>query len=202
MSKGLIVDISHHQPSAKIDWKKATESVALMIIRVQYGSETIDREYKNHVANCKKFYIPFGHYAYSLFKNVEDAKVEAENFIKRADKDAKFLVLDVEELTTAKEDVVKASQAFIDVCKKAGFKTGLYTGHHFYEPYQMNKVKADFLWIPRYSASGREPYIKPKYPCDIWQYTETGKVNFYNGNIDLNRLNGNKDLEWFIGDTK
>lgn len=37
---------------------------------------------------------------------------------------------------------------------------------------------------------------KPAYPCDIWQYTETGNVPGI-GKCDLNSLIGNKSLSWF-----
>ncbi|MCM3651343.1 GH25 family lysozyme [Metabacillus litoralis] len=202
MTKTMIIDISHHQPSNKINWEKASKEVALAIIRVQYGSKTIDREYKKHVANCKKYRIPFGHYAYARFTSIADAKVEAKDFLSRIDKDAKFLVLDVEELTTPKNEIVPASQAFIDVCKKEGWKTGLYTGHHFYKPYGMDKVKADFLWIPRYGSNDGRANVKPDYPCDLWQYTEKGKVSWYPSYLDLNKLNGSKSFDWFIGEEK
>jgi GH25 family lysozyme M1 (1,4-beta-N-acetylmuramidase) len=203
MSKSQIVDISHHQPSHKIDWTKAAKEVDLMIIRVQYGSSTIDREYKKHVANCKKHGIPFGHYAYARFTSISDAIVEAKDFLKRADKDAKFLVVDVEEQTIRNvDDMSPATQMFVDTLKNAGWKVGLYTGHHTYKPLRMDKVKADFLWIPRYGRNDGTPTTKPDYPCDIWQYTEKGRVSWYPSFLDLNKLNGSKDLEWFIGSSK
>lgn len=195
----MIIDISHHQPSKNINWAKAAKELSLVIIRVQYGSNLIDREYKNHVENCKKYGIPFGHYAYAKFVSVNDAKVEARDLLERADKEAKFLVLDVEELTTPKNEILAASQAFIDECKAEGWKTGLYTGHHFYKPYGMDKVKADFLWIPRYGKNNGKPDVKPDYPCCLWQYTEKGRVSWFNSYLDLNLLNGDKELEWFIG---
>lgn len=43
---------------------------------------------------------------------------------------------------------------------------------------------------PRYGGN------KPAYPCDIWQYTETGNVPGI-GKCDLNQLIGNKPLSWF-----
>ncbi|MFJ8262732.1 GH25 family lysozyme [Rummeliibacillus sp. NPDC094406] len=192
---GYIVDISHHQPNNKFNWSTFAKNVDLLIIRVQYGSTTIDREYKKHVASAKGHGIPFGHYAYARFINVEDAKQEAKDFLARADKDAKFLVVDVEEQTTkTKAEMLPATQAFIDYLQAHDHRPiGLYTGHHFYEPYNMNKVKADFLWIPRYP-------LKPKYACDLWQYSESGSVPGYTGKLDLNRLNSNKSLTWFIGE--
>lgn len=202
MTKSLIVDLSHHQLSHEIDWSQAANEVALMIIRVQYGSTTIDREYKKHVANCKKNNIPFGHYAYGRFVSVTDAKVEAREFLKRIDKEAKFLVLDVEECTTAKNQIVPATQAFIDTCKEAGWKIGLYTGHHLYKPFGMEKIVADFLWLPRYGKNEGKLDRKPDYDCDLWQYTDRGEVTWYGRNLDLNMINSSKTIEWFIGKEK
>lgn len=202
---GKIIDISHHQPSAQIDWAKAAKEVDLVIIRVQYGSSLIDREYKNHVANAKKYGIPFGHYAYGRFVSVEDAKVEARDFLNRIDKSAKFLVLDTEDDTVKScgtEKLAEASQAFIDVCKAAGYKTGFYVSHHLYKQYGLDKVKADFLWIPRYGKNDGTANAKPAYNCDIWQYTDNGKVDWYGGRLDFNQLLGDKKLDWYIGQEK
>lgn len=201
MKKTKIVDISHHQPNNKIDWIRAAEEVALFIIRTQDGTTTIDREYKKHVASCKKYGIPFGHYIYTRFKDEKDAIREAVDFLSRCDKDARFLVVDVEIQTTkTKAEMAPATQAFIDYLKENDNRpVGLYTGHHFYKPYGMDKVKADFLWIPRYGSNSGQLELKPDYPCDIWQYTDKGKVAWYPGNLDLNKLNGSKSLEWFIG---
>ncbi|PTN52997.1 hypothetical protein, partial [Stenotrophomonas panacihumi] len=61
---------------------------------------------------------------------------------------------------------------------------------HMYAPFGMANVIADFVWIPRYGGK------KPAYPCDIWQYTETGNVPGI-GKCDLNELIGSKPLSWF-----
>lgn len=196
---GKIADFSHHD---SVDWSKAKDELDLAIIRVQYGSLQIDTKYKEFVAACKQYNIPFGHYAYARFVSINDATVEADDFLKRADNAAKFLVVDVEEVTTQNPaDIVPATQAFIDRCKAAGWKTGLYTGHFFYQKYGMDQVKADFLWIPRYAANdiGQPTGLKPDMPCDIWQYTENGSLAGASGGVDLNMLIGNKSLDWFIG---
>lgn len=198
----MILDISHHQLSSNINWTQAAKEVKLVIIRVQYGSRKIDTEYKNHVANCKKYGIPFAHYAYGMFINEADAKVEAKDFITRADKDAKFLVLDTEKDTIKScgtKNVAKSSQVFIDELKKAGHKTGFYVSHDLYEYHGLNKVKADFLWIPRYGKNINAPTTKPDFACELWQYTERGRVSWTKGFLDLNMLNGNRSLDWFLG---
>ncbi|MED1054765.1 GH25 family lysozyme, partial [Bacillus mycoides] len=189
-----IADISYH--NGTINWAEASKDLELAIIRVQYGSNKIDSKYKEYVQGCKAYGVPFGHYAYGCFVNVQDAIIEAKDFMERADKDAKFLVLDVEDDTLAScgpANLAKASQAFIDTCRAAGWKVGFYVSHHMYTSYGLNTVSADFLWIPRYGGS------KPAYSCDIWQYTENGSVAGISGNVDLNYLNGNKSIEWFIG---
>ncbi|MED4883932.1 GH25 family lysozyme [Bacillus smithii] len=199
---GKIVDLSHHQPSNKINWSLAAKDIDLAIIRVQYGSKTEDKEHKNHVANCKKYNIPFGHYAYGCFVSINDAIAEANDFLKRMDKDAKFLVLDVEGDTVkacGTKNLAQASQAFIDTCKKAGYKVGFYTSHELYKQYGLDKMKADFLWLPRYGKDNGTPNLKPAYPCDLWQYSQKCKVSWYDGLVDLNLLNGSKTLEWFTG---
>ncbi|MBD8005811.1 LysM peptidoglycan-binding domain-containing protein [Bacillus norwichensis] len=201
---GIIMDISHHQKSSAINWVKAAKEVDMVIIRVQYGSNLIDREYKNHVANCKKHGIPFGHYAYGMYVSVNDAIVEANDFIKRADKDALFLALDVEGDTVKScgtKNLSKASQAFIDTLKNAGYKTGYYVSHELYKKYGLDEVKADFLWLPRYGKDNGKPHLKPNYACDLWQYSQHCKVSWYNGGLDFNLINGNKPLSWFIGKT-
>lgn len=202
---GQIVDLSHHQPAHKINWKQFGKDVDLAIIRVQYGSLTEDREHKNHVANCKKYGVPFGHYAYGCFVSVNDAKTEARDFLDRADPAAKFLALDVEGDTVkacGTKNLAQAAQAFIDTCKAAGHKVGLYVSHEIYKKYGMDKVKADFLWLPRYGADNGKPDKKPDYPCDLWQYSQNCRVAWYPGTVDLNLLIGNKKLSYFTGAVK
>jgi GH25 family lysozyme M1 (1,4-beta-N-acetylmuramidase) len=195
-----IVDISHHQ--GVIDWDQFAKEVALVIIRVQDGSGVLDRQCQTYVAEAKKRGIPFGHYAFTRFKSVEDAKAEARNFYARGDKDALFWVADVEVKTM--EDMAAGTQAYVDELRKLGAKkVGAYFAHHGFKPWGLDAVKnVDFQWFPRYGANDGNQHLKPAYTCDVWQYTSTGKVAGVKGNVDLNVLIGDKSLEWFIGQSK
>lgn len=194
---GKILDISHHQ--GNIDWGKASKELDLVIIRTSYSNTTIDRMHKNYVANAKAYKVPFGHYHYSMFKTKAQALVEAKMFVKLADKDAKFLVLDLEDASQARTDMVGNAQAFIDYVKKAtGKKVGLYAGHSFYKEHGLGRIKADFTWIPRYSGTSKAG-LAPSMACDIWQYTDRGTVSGIRGPVDLNVLHGSKKLSWFTG---
>jgi len=189
---GKIADFSHHQ--GDVNWQKVATELDLAILRVQYGTSLIDRKYREYAAGCKANQIPFGLYAYCLFSSTAEAVREAEVFHSRADKAALFLVADIEEQTTrSPADMAPAAQAFLDTLKSKGWKVGLYTGNHTYEPLQMDRVKADFVWIPRYGAN------RPAFLCDLWQYTETGSLAGVGGNVDLNRLTGTKPLSFFLG---
>ncbi|QXN67944.1 hypothetical protein FPHOBKDP_00194 [Listeria phage LPJP1] len=132
MAKELILDVSHHQDPNNFNWAKLKDEIDLILIRVQYGSNTIDRQYKKFVELAEKHKIPFGHYAYGVFVSSKDAVVEANNFLKRGDSEATVWILDVESDTIEScknSPLGEASQAFIDTLSKAGKKTGFYYEH-------------------------------------------------------------------------
>ncbi|WP_242255011.1 N-acetylmuramoyl-L-alanine amidase C-terminal domain-containing protein [Bacillus cereus group sp. BfR-BA-01379] len=184
---GYIVDMSKWNGSP--DWDTAAKHLDFVISRVQDGSNYVDPVYKSYVAAMKVRNIPFGNYAFCRFVSINDAKKEAQDFWNRGDKSATVWVADVEVKTM--EDMKSGTQAFIDELRRLGAKkVGLYVGHHMYAPFGMANVKSDFVWIPRYGGN------KPSYPCDIWQYTETGNVPGI-GKCDLNSLIGSKSLSWF-----
>ncbi|ANC22802.1 MULTISPECIES: GH25 family lysozyme [Bacillus] len=188
---GYIVDISHH--NGNIDWGQAASQLDLVIARVQDGSRVRDRMYQKYVQAMKQRNVPFGNYAFCRFVSENDARVEARDFWKRGDKSATVWVADVEVKTM--DNMRAGTQAFINELRRLGAKkVGLYVGHHMYAPFGMANVKSDFVWIPRYGGN------KPAYPCDIWQYTETGNVAGI-GKCDLNKLVGNKSLAWFTNQT-
>ncbi|EJQ43666.1 hypothetical protein IEQ_04994 [Bacillus cereus BAG6X1-2] len=70
----------------------------------------------------------------------------------------------------------------------------IYTTNIIYRVYQ-----ADFIWIPRYGTNNGTPQVKPDFSCDLWQYTNKGKMAGILGDVDMNLLNGDKPLEWFTG---
>jgi len=185
-----IIDISKW--NGNINWDVAKPNIDFIIARVQDGSNYRDPLYNGYVNEMKKRNIPFGSYAFCRFVSVEDAKKEARDFYERGDKSSTVWVADVEVKTM--NDMKGGTQAFINELRRLGAKKiGLYVGHHMYDAFGMGSVDSDFVWIPRYGGN------KPKYPCDIWQYTETGHVEGI-GKCDLNSLIGTKDLSYFTGE--
>ncbi|MFG3611231.1 GH25 family lysozyme [Rummeliibacillus stabekisii] len=195
---GKIVDISKWQP--EVNYKTFATEIDLAILRVQDGSTTKDKVYQTDAAGCEQYKVPYGVYAFTRFISVGDAKVEARDFYSRATANGRkplFFVADVEDKTMS--DMKAGTNAFIAELRRLGAKkVGVYVAHHLYSEFNLDYSKADFVWIPRYANDGVS-VIKPNYPCDLQQYTDKGKIAGIAGNVDLNRLNGTKTLDWFLG---
>ncbi|PGA33343.1 N-acetylmuramoyl-L-alanine amidase, partial [Bacillus toyonensis] len=143
---GYTVDISKW--NGNINWSVAAPQLDLAICRVQYGSKKVDEWYQRYVAKLEEHGVPHAAYAYGCFVSIADAIVEAKDLLARVSSNAKFLVLDVEDDTVKSmkskgnlNDLAKASQAFIDTCKAAGWKVGFYVAHHMYGEYNLQSVQ-------------------------------------------------------------
>lgn len=209
---GYIGDISKFQPKERINWPVFAKNFDLLIIRVQYGSTIRDEMYSSHVANAKKYGVPFNTYAFPAFISVEDARVEARDCWNRTDKDSEVIWIDIEsEYSNGKPvGITKLSQsvrlegikAYADELRKQGAKkVGAYVAHNVYEAWGINTIIGifDTVWIPRYGSNNGKQNTKPDYPCCLWQYTSVGRLPGYDGPLDLNVLNGDKSIDWFTG---
>lgn len=186
-----IPDLSEYQED--VDFAKLSKQVDFVVLRTQCGSNHPDAKYSEYVAGCKANGIKFGSYAYAKFVSVTDAEAEAHSFLSRIDKATKFLVLDAEEMTVRdSHDLIPAIQRFIDICKAFGYKVGLYTGEFFLKHYGLSVIKADFIWLAKYSTN------KPSFDYHLWQYTEKGQLDGIATAVDLNQL-GSKPLSYFTG---
>ena len=196
MSK-YIVDLSHHQKSSRINYETFCKQLDLAIIRVQYGKATIDKEYKNHIANMKKYGVPYGVYAWTRGKSIPLMEEEARLFYERAkDQNPSFYVLDVEEKTMA--DMRSGISAFVKQLRKLTDKPiGIYVANHYYKKFNLDMSQVDFVWIPRYGMNDGKPHTKPDFDCQLWQYTSSGRLPGYTGVLDLNVLVNSATMDIF-----
>lgn len=195
---GYIVDFSKWQN--RVDYEQLATVCDLAILRVQDGSYIKDVLYERHAKGCQRFGIPYGVYAFARFTSIKDAEKEASDFYERANRVGKplFYVVDVE--VASMPNMRAGTNTFIRTLRKLGAKkVGIYIAHHLYDSFQLEVTKADFTWIPRYHLDG-QTIIQPKYPCDLHQYTDKGRIKGIEGYVDLNRLNGKKKLTWFIAE--
>lgn len=196
----MIVDLSHYQGT--INWEKANKVLELIIFRASVGSNK-DNNYLEYTSHCT---VPFGVYHFLKAGTAAEAVEEAKFFYSCAtasDKKPLFYCADIEHTTQNPSNVNLISTVFADTLRSLGAqKLGLYIGQSLYS--YANKDKYDFIWIPRYGKNTGEADTNyaPIYPCDIWQYTSVGHIDGINGNVDLNKLYGQKTLEWFTNTKK
>ncbi|NLL81088.1 MAG: glycoside hydrolase family 25 [Tissierellia bacterium] len=195
----MIIDISHHQNPQNMDYDKLSKQIDFVIIRTQYGSNLIDRHYQTHHREFEKRGVPRASYAWVRGVSIDDMKVEAIDYYKRTrDFEPSFYFLDIEERSM--DDMRRGVSAYVDKLRELGAKRiGIYIAHHLYENFNLDFDKVDAIWIPHYGKNDGRLNSKPKFPCDIHQYTSVGRLNGYSGNLDFNRIISDKPLSYFTG---
>ena len=194
MLKGI--DISHHQKGidlGAIDTDfvicKATEGNG-------YTDEMCDTFYQKAKSLGKKLGVY--HFARPDLGNSPDA--EADWFVKETlgyHKEA-ILVLDWEsgDLTN-----VSWAKAWLDrVYEKTGVKPIIYMSASVMSSADWSSVvDADYgIWVANYGSNNgtAQESVFDRYPLKywsfyaLWQYTSVGRLNGYNGNLDLNYFSG------------
>jgi len=189
-----IVDLSKYEPT--IDYDALIADTALIILRAGYRSKDgniyEDQKFEKHAAALTKRGVRFGVYFYSIADTEDKALEEARMFYKFAKGFGPlFWAMDAEKTVITKDTIV----AFVDELRKLGAKkVGCYVANHLYTKYDYASIrdKMDYTWIPKYKAD------PPKYPCDLWQFTDKGRVNGIDEEVDLSRITGQgHTLEWF-----
>ena len=199
MAKVKGVDISAYQNN--IDWVKAKQDgVKFAIIRAGYGSNISqqDKMFKSHIETALAAGIAVGVYWFGYAYNVETAKKEADicHEVIKAYKDKITLPVfydweydsaryarEVAGFDPSGKLITDMTIAFMERMKELGYKTGYYTNLDYLKTkYEYDKVKKYDLWLAYYSQN------EPSYDCIIQQYTGTGKIKGYSGDIDLNYM--------------
>lgn len=200
---GKIIDVSSWQNA--IDWKKAATEVDMAILRASCGTAK-DTRLDENAKGCKAYGVPFGVYHYLMATTIQRAKDEADRFYNSAKAhNPLFWVADVEYpqllWTNGKSlpmnpqllPIVKAFVARLRQRAGDSAKIIYYGGESIYEPYgKLSQIPWDGLWIANYDS-------KPKMAHDLHQYSSTGKVAGISTKVDINRLAGDKPLEWWTG---
>lgn len=198
MSK-QIIDISEWQVPSTINYDKLAAELSNVIIRVQYGSNYVDKHYKTHISEFQKRGVPVAVYAWVRGVNIPDMEQEATDFWHRAKEfNPTFWWLDLEEQSMG--DMRSGATAFKNKLKALGAKkVGAYVAHHLYKRFNIDTAQFDGVWIPHYGLNNGQPNSLPEFPVDLHQYTSVGRLNGYNGYLDLNRIVGHRQLSWFTG---
>ena len=189
------IDVSSHQ--GDIDWEAVkAEGVEFVFVRAVYrgygtGKLVVDEKCLQNIEGAQAVGIDVGVYVFSQAISQDEVLEEASTVIglldgytlqlpivfdveKVADSSARTNALTVQERT----DLTKA---FLEAVKNAGYQP------MFYHNTEMGAMLLDLTQLteyPKWFAGYNREFYWP-YEYDIWQYSETGRVNGINGNVDL-----------------
>jgi lysozyme len=174
------IDISHH--NGIVNFQKVKESgISFVYIKATEGTTYTDDMFFQNVRGAKAAGLLTGAYHFARCSN--DSDDESTHFVsvlRQAPEMDLLPVLDIETTENQSADHIRAfSEHFIAYMQnKMGQKTMVYTGEYFYRD-NLAGIDAP-LWIARY---GKQPQVS----FDMWQDSESGKINGVNGNCDTNQ---------------
>lgn len=194
-----IIDISSYEPT--VNWDIVAKEVDFVILRASVGVNR-DRKYNEFASQMQQRNIPYHAYHYVKAMSIESTKEEAKVFAEATDgTNPLFYIIDAEYSGIEAKNARFIMEAFENELRRikgSKIQVALYIGHHLYEKWNLDYSRYAYVWIPRYGTNSGKPEKMPKYPCDLWQYTDKGYINGIKENVDLNQLTGSKPLSFFI----
>lgn len=198
----LGIDVSTHQ--GEIDWQQVKDSgVEFAIIRVGfrgYGNGKIveDKHFIKNIKQATAAGIDLGFYFFSQAISEQEAKEEAQFVIERIkDYEVKYpIVFDMELVNgdcriwdISTEQKTKIALAFCEEIKENGYTPMIYGSISWLlKEVLIDEVTKYPLWVAEYKQTPTFPYS-----FQMWQYTNVGKIDGINGNVDINLLFKNRD---------
>lgn len=200
----LVMDISQWQAPSSLNWTKLKAAgVKGVIIRIggrgSDGSRSIyaDESFLQHYNNAKAagMYVGVYFFSYALTKQgaIDEANFTVNTLKKYNCKLDLPVYIDMEDYGTDKSHL-RAGKAtcsmvldeFCKVVENAGYYAGIYCSRSFAETHVYSSTFNNrSVWIAEWDTS----YCTYKNNnVDVWQYTETGRINGASGKVDLNRM--------------
>lgn len=187
------IDVSAWQN--EIDFNKVKEdNVEFVMIRIGYGYNKdgeiiIDKQFYNNFRKAKEANLKIGLYFYSYAKNTKEAKNQADWIVTTIKKEKLDLPIafDFEDWNNFNDynlsltDLNMIADTFMNRLEEYGYKSMLYGSYYYLQ--NIWDVQNKNIWLAHYSN-------KTDYPNDyqIWQLSNTGKVNGINTDVDINVL--------------
>lgn len=188
------IDVSVFQ--GQINWEKVkNDGIEFAILRLGYGSDIESQDdacFETNIRECERVGIPWGAYLYSYALNTDSAKSEAQHTLRllRGKRPEYPIFFDMEDADGYKSKKgMPSNQGLVDICKTflstvedAGYYVSLYASLSWLNN-QLNSNDLDRYdkWVAQWHSSCN--YTKP---YGVWQYSDSGKVNGINGNVDMN----------------
>jgi lysozyme len=195
------IDISHHQ--GVIDWEKIdTTKFKFVIIKATEGdsSEDSDTLFKSNWDKSLEKKLIVG--AYHIFTLGSVGMKQFKNHISVVPKLNNSMppLIDVLSLSEVKDTAKAINELRIleeQLHQYYGKKPIIYCHEDYYNKYIANNFKNNKVWIQNYSEKIPSIFKTKK---GIWQYSDSGKYDGINGNVDMDYFNGDiSSFNEFIG---
>lgn len=193
------IDVSSHQ--GMIDWKKVKEAgVQFAYIRCGYrGYETglinKDETFDYNISQAKANGIQVGVYFFSQAVSQEEAEEEAEftlSCMKKYDIDLP-VVYDFEKpggifartYTQSKDVTTENAVLFCHIMQRKGYDAMIYNSTNLFEKlFNLEYIQEFGTWVAHYNT----PYPTYPYTYQIWQYSDSGKIDGIDQAVDLDLM--------------
>ncbi len=192
------IDVSEHQYD--VDWNKvAADGIDFAMVRLGYRGSTsgglyLDEYFDRNMAGANAAGLPVGVYFYSQAVSVEEAKEEAAFVLEslRPYRVSFPVVFDWEIVggdsartySVSRQTLVECTRAFCEQIREAGYDPMIYfTRYLGYRKYILRNLTDYGFWYAEYED-------RPRFAIDfdMWQYSDTGRVDGIDGDVDLNIL--------------
>ena len=210
------IDVSYW--NAGIDWPKVRATgQRYVFIKASESTSYKDPTFDDNWLGARSAGLLRG--AYHFFRCNADAKKQADTFIdyvKSFNDDGELQpVLDLETHDGQRRDkIIPAAKTWLDRVEAAFDKKPIiYSGRYFLQDYFSESnggpplwAKDHPLWLAQYPnqyVPGMEPVLpRGWFKWMFWQYSEKGRINGINANVDLNVFNGTLEELYQFADAK
>ena len=196
------IDISSYQGTVNFQKIKNSE-YQFVIIRLGYGDNILsqdDKKLQYNLTKCMEYNIPYAFYLVSYAKNFTgkesvDSEIEhTKRLIANTNPFCIFYDMEVNSIKyLGKNTLTNQAIKYCDYFKNKGYQVGIYANKDWYTNYlDYDKLKSKNykIWLAHYGIE------KPSLECDLWQYTDKGKVEgIYENTVDLNIMYKNLLLD-------
>lgn len=184
-TKGIDVSVWN----GNVDFKKVKDAgIDFVIIRAGYGrlESQKDEKFETYYASAKNAGLKVGAYWYSYAKSASEAKLEA-NACLACIKGKTFdlpVYYDMEDGSISglyKSTLTSIATSFCEAVKASGYKVGVYANLNWFcnkLDYQTLKSKYS-IWLAQWNST-------KDLDCDVWQYSDCGKISGMSCNFDMN----------------
>ena len=184
------IDVSRYQLDIDFEILKNQKYVDFVFVKASEGRSLKDKKFNRNWEALQKHKIPRG--AYHFYRPSVKAKLQADFFIKNVKLQKGDLppVLDLEATDNrSKAIILKGVKIWLETIEKHyKVKPIIYVNHDFYYQYIQSHFEEYPIWLAAY---------RWQYPeiaagdWDFWQYTDEGRIEGIEGDVDKNVFYGN-----------